>query len=140
MEHFLRYQNFGLYIDEVVSMFQKNGGFISTADVLKTHGEIKMDAVFEKYPDRYFCPESGIKDGRYIRKWIDLWLGYIIKRKDYGYDYFFALKLSHLDLMEIDAFLDFQLENSYNGDLSVFSRFLDVLLRKYRKEIIELSH
>lgn len=49
MEHFKRYNSYEpVYAVEVYEMFRRNNGLLSTADVLKTHGEIKNGCCLRK--------------------------------------------------------------------------------------------
>ena len=50
---------------------------------------------------------------------------------------YFALKMSQVELMDIDIFLDYQLEVTFDNNLAEFTRFLTLLIRSY--DIIELE-
>ncbi len=47
------------------------------------------------------------------------------------FDYFFALKCAQIDLMELDRFLAYQLQESFAGNFPHFEAFLHNLFRKY---------
>jgi hypothetical protein len=52
-----------------------------------------------------------------------------------AFDLYFALKLNFTDLIKLDDFLDYQLEN-YFKDVSIFKRFLEQIVRKYKSEVL----
>lgn len=76
------------------------------------------------------------KEGKWLKPYYDTWATYLIKPEDPLYDLFFAYKLRHLDLLEIDPFLDFQLENWYGNDFKEISRFLRLVIRKHAKKLL----
>lgn len=52
-----------------------------------------------------------------------------------AFDLYFALKLNFTDLIKLDDFLNYQLEN-YFKDVSFFKRFLEQIVRKYKSEFL----
>lgn len=61
----------------------------------------------------------------------DLLLPVTLCPNDPDFDFFFAVKLDQVDLMDIDKFLEYQLRVSFTGGFPLFERFLSALLRKY---------
>lgn len=66
----------------------------------------------------------------------DLNLHLTIDRREYEnlrqtFSFYFALKMSQVDLMDIDIFLGYQLEVSFDNNLAEFTRFLTLLMRRY---------
>lgn len=59
-----------------------------------------------------------------------------IEPNDSFFDLFFAYKVGNLDIMTIDAFLEYQLTTSFHDDLPKYSRFLQLFNRKYINKII----
>lgn len=57
----------------------------------------------------------------------------IIDRHHEDFDYWFALKLKqyHLKLLQLEPFLNYQLNDSFEGDKSLFDKFLTILIRQY---------
>lgn len=67
----------------------------------------------------------------------DLNLYLTIDRREYEnirqtFCFYFALKMSQVDLMDIDLFLDYQLEVNFDNNMSEFTRFLTLLIRRYQ--------
>ncbi len=117
------------------AMLKKSEKYISDEDVLMEQEEVED---FSKHPDRYVKEEIPKKRrGKIVRVWYDLWEDYEITPKDLNYDFFFALKLRNLDLLKIDAFLDYQLEKTYEGETTKFTRFLQLVLRKFEKKVLQ---
>ncbi len=56
------------------------------------------------------------------------------------FDFFFALKLIKVPMMEIDDFLDYQLTQSFGGDHEKFKRYLKLLPRYISSELLQLEH
>ena len=57
----------------------------------------------------------------------------IIDRHHDDFDYWFALKLKQyqLKLLQLEPFLNYQLNDSFEGDKSLFDKFLTMLIRQY---------
>lgn len=53
--------------------------------------------------------------------------------EDEEFDYFFALKMSILDLMDLHEFLEYQITANFKDDKKKFKRFLQTMLIKYQK-------
>ena len=77
--------------------------------------------------NKAFCNEFRIYDINYDA---------ILCIKDNGFDTFFAYKLKHTDLFQIDELLTYQLEKSFDFDFNEYKRFLTLLIRKYSKIIL----
>lgn len=52
------------------------------------------------------------------------------------YDRFFAYLMKHTDLLKVDYCLAYQLNTHHGGDLVKFSRFLHLVIRKFKGKII----
>lgn len=52
--------------------------------------------------------------------------------KDEDFDFFFALKLIALDLINVEKFLDYQFEINFNSNSKDYKRFLKAILLKYK--------
>lgn len=94
---------------------------------------------FSEHPDRYVIPEIPFqkRKGKLTKAWYDVWIDYQIKPEDLNYDIFFVFKMRHHDLLELDAFLNYQLENCYESNSKQFIRFLKLTLRKHNKKLLQ---
>jgi hypothetical protein len=63
---------------------------------------------------------------------------YVVKRNDAYFDLFFVLKILQTDIMELEPFLHFQLDNSFQ-DRPEFISFLKAICSKY-SELLEDRH
>lgn len=59
-----------------------------------------------------------------------------IEPTDSFFDLFFAYKVGNIDILTIDAFLEYHLTKTFHNDLPKFSRFLQLFNRKYINKII----
>ena len=61
----------------------------------------------------------------------DVWGMDVIKVEDPFFPFFFACKLSHIDLFNIDEFLKYHLENGFENSTDKYYRILQLILRQY---------
>ena len=106
--------------------------YLSEQDVLHKVKSNNIEKVLEQYPhilrtNAHWKNENGTFDLKYI----DIAPSYNIQPTDPYYDIFFARKLRQLDLLEIDAFLDYHFEHYYNSNIQEFARFLKICVRKH---------
>lgn len=71
-------------------------------------------------------------DGSFTYKYIDIADSYDVQPEDSMYDIFFAYKLRHISLLEIDDFLEYHFYFYYENDMSRFKRFLNLCLRTHK--------
>ena len=82
---------------------------------------------------QYVPGPSKEKNGRREQIWYDILGIDEVDAESSFYDYFFAVKLSHLDIFQIDDFLAYHLQKSFNNDLEQYHKFLLLALRKHKK-------
>jgi hypothetical protein len=101
-------------------------------------GAESIDKILETYP--LIIPSGGIRKdkttGEVAHLYIDLAPVYFIQPKDMFYDFFFACRIRHIDLLKIDEFLEYHYSHYYEDNLVEFSRFLRVLNRKYQDKLL----
>ncbi|MFZ6012433.1 MAG: hypothetical protein ACOYXT_18965 [Bacteroidota bacterium] len=76
------------------------------------------------------------KQGRWSPTYYDTWIDMVIEPANRFYDYFFAYHLKHMDLLKMDEYLTYYLEKYYEKNLDLFSRFLQLTIRKFKVKII----
>lgn len=77
---------------------------------------------------------EGRDESKYAYDLIEYGESYVIDKEKgkFEFDYFFALKLLVTDILEIKAFLRYQLSISFQDDSTNYKEFLDALLVKYQ--------
>jgi hypothetical protein len=97
-----------------------------------------MEKVLSEYPNIIRTgAQRKNEDGTFSKKYLHLSPIYFVQPQDAWYDNFFAYKLRQLDLLEIDEFLDYHLENYYQNNLQEFSRFLRICIRKHEAKLLK---
>jgi hypothetical protein len=110
---------------------------LTEEDILKDHRKGKtLEEVFSENKNRYIPGATVQKGNKRLRTWYDIMGMDAIEVDDDLFDYFFTIKLRHIDLLKIDDYLNFYLENSYKNDRQKFLRFLNVTIRKRSKELL----
>src|SRR6202008_944929 len=61
----------------------------------------------------------------------DVWGQDIVEAGDPFFPFFFACKLSHIDILHTDEFLNYHLENSFEKDTEKYFRYLTLVFRSY---------
>jgi len=120
------------YKNMAVVLSQIKDWYLSEEEVLGIYGLDNIQKILEQYPhivktNAHWKNEKGTFDIKYV----DIASVYNIKPSDPYYDIFFARKIRQLDLLELDAFLDYHTEHYYNNNLQDFSRFLRICIRKH---------
>jgi hypothetical protein len=91
-----------------------------------------------KFPfPNYFMRYHGPTDP--IPSIIDFAENCIVERGSYYFDLFFALKLSTVDIMKTDDFLEYHLKESFGDNFNEFKLFLENILIKY-KDFLQDKH
>ncbi len=112
-----------LFEEDLLSQYKGK----SIEEILREHPSIKQGKINRRNPNKRneLCPV-----------YYDTLMPLYIKQQHKSYDKFFAYLLKHTDLMKLDLCLDYQLENHYENKLTNFSRFLHLVIRKYKGEIL----
>ncbi|MBI3134211.1 MAG: hypothetical protein HYZ14_05985 [Bacteroidetes bacterium] len=128
------------YEDTVLKMFALKDEFVFEDEILKNHGKQTMQEVEEENDVRYVEVGEREREGKPVRVWIDTWADQIIMPGELAHGIFFTYKIRHLDLTDLDAFLDFHLEKYYADDFTKFSRFLTLTIRKHARRLLQGEH
>lgn len=79
-----------------------------------------------------FIPGQIVQRGKKREQiYYDIWSGDKIEAGDSFFSYFFACKLSHIDILQTDDFLNYHLEKSFENETEKFVRFLQLIFRQY---------
>lgn len=109
-------------------------------EILKLHGKTTMDEVAELNAVRYVDAGKKERDGQLENAWFDTWAECYITQKDKLYSAFFVYKIRHIDLLDMDDFLNYQLSDHFKNDFTKFCRMLTLALRKYSKFLLTNDH
>ncbi len=106
-----------LFADEILSRYN-------------SHKTIKE--VLEKHSGQY-QPGMIVQRGEKREQvYYHVWGMDIIEANDSFFPFFFACKLSHVDILQIDVFLDYHLETSFENNRDKFQRFLNLGIRRFQ--------
>ena len=115
----------------------KKGKYLFEEDILKNYREgMILKKLFDQEKERFVQGVNHEKNGKMQNTWHDLSGFEEINREDDFFDFFFACKLRHVGLLEIDTFLGYHLDNSFNENKKEYFRFLNLMLRKHHENIL----
>jgi hypothetical protein len=95
----------------------------------------KIEEIFAENPQRFVQGSNKEKNGKMEPTWYDLWSMEEVEKSDSFFDYFFATRLRHLDLISIDEFLNHHLVKNFQNNKTEYIRFLNLTLRKHRERL-----
>ncbi|MEO6731923.1 MAG: hypothetical protein ABIN01_11960 [Ferruginibacter sp.] len=113
----------------------KNGGYLDDYALNRHPIALKFAKDIDQFPfpDYFLRPQEGTIHLAII--YYDTPLE--IRKEDYDYDLFFALKLSLTDIMDADKFLKYHLADTFENDISLFKNFLETICNKYNEFLQE---
>lgn len=130
------------YEDFVLAMLNHAECYQFESDILRKYAGNTLqdiDAVMQEMPwikqVGIYLPNPSSEDhpeAIYFDTVMDL----VIEKHHMFYDRFFAYLMKHTDLLKIDLCLTYQLEKYHDSDLASFSRFLHLVIRKFKGRII----
>lgn len=115
----------------------KKGKYLFEEEILDKYREgMTLERLFDQEKERFVQGANHKKDGKMQNTWHDLSAFEEIIREDNFFDYFFACKLRHVGLLEIDSFLAYHLDHSFNNNTKEYFRFLNLMMRKHHEKIL----
>ncbi|MFZ9846628.1 MAG: hypothetical protein ACO3EE_00575 [Flavobacteriales bacterium] len=121
-------ETFKEYQEKVALLIQSIEMYFSEKEILEHLNVVDIDAVLSSQPDIIKTSRKD-KEGKFF--YMDIAMDYNVTPSNIFHDSFFAYKLRGLDILKIDAFLDYQLAAHYQNDTASFFRFLKLVERKY---------
>ena len=110
--------------------------YLFESDILSLYNQtVTLDQIFKANPERFAEGSNQQKNGKTEPVWYDLWAVEEITYQDRYFDLFFTLKLRHLSLLDIDEYLGFHLEYSFNHNKKEYFRFLQLAMRQYGEKL-----
>ena len=128
------------YKNYAIVLMQSKDMYLFEDEVLKNHKATinTIEQVLKEFPH---IVSTGAhrknKNGSFSKKYLHIAAQYFVLPDDILYDVFFAYKLRQVDLLEMDAFLDYQLSNYYETNVQQFSRFLRLCIRKHEVKLLK---
>lgn len=114
----LNHQHKHLFQDEIMARYT----------MYKSFGELLKDKKHE------YLPGMMVQRGdKREQVYYDIWGMDIVEATDPFFPFFFACKLSHIDILHTDEFLNYHLQNNFENDTVKFSRFLTLVFRSSEK-------
>lgn len=122
----------------VAYFFLNHKGKHLFADDILSHysAEMTLEKLFEINPDRFLQGANREKDRVRQNTWYDIFDTEEIERQDDFFDYFFMCKIRHLSLLDIDGYLKFHLDYSFNNQEQEYFRFLQLSIRQYQEQLL----
>ena len=115
----------------------RKGKYLFEENILKGYREgMTLEKLFDQEKGRFIQGANHKKDGKNQKTWHDISSYEEIERQDDFFDYFFTCKLRHIGLLEIDSFLAFHLDYSFDNNKKDYFRFLNITLRQYQDKIL----
>lgn len=105
---------------------------------LKANKIEHFEDIVKMYPANYYNNKRKLDLNKKYKTY-HFWIEEYITPNDLGYDFFFAYKLKQMNLLKIDAFLNYQLEKYFDDDAQEFNRFLTLCYRKFKDVYIDQS-
>lgn len=73
-----------------------------------------------------------VKEGKREQVYYDIWAKENISNTDSFFPFFFSCRITHIDLLDIDHFLNSHLIHNFDSDKKKFFRFLELIIRRYK--------
>ncbi|MBA2610813.1 MAG: hypothetical protein H0U95_02500 [Bacteroidetes bacterium] len=111
--------------------------YLTEENILSRYSEgMTLEKVFSQHQGRFMQSSNVQKGDEMVKTWYDIYGVEYIEVNDDFFDYFFIIKIRHLDLLEVDNYLTYHLENSFENDKQKFIRFLNLSVRKYDEKLL----
>lgn len=121
---FLNYKGKHLFVDEILNRYSEN---------------MTLERLLEEEKDHFIQGSNHKRKGKMQATWYDIQsLEEVVVGDDF-FDFFFATKLTQLELSEINDFLHFHLEYSFNGNQKELQGFLNLCLAQFGDALLNIN-
>lgn len=129
-------KDFETYKHTAFMFLNHKGKYLFEEHILATYRSgMTLDRLFEQENGRFIQGCNRNKAGKIERTWYDTLSCEEIVFSDDLFDFFFACKLRHLDLLDIEEFLSFHLEYSFKNNRPKFLSFLNLSISQYHERL-----
>ncbi len=118
--HYLNHARKHLFKDDILDRYREGANF---------------EKVLEQNSFQYIQGMNYERNGKMEKTWYDIMGMDIIHPFEPMGDFFFTCKLRHLGLLQIDDYLSYHLEHSFENDKQKFLRYLTLTVRTYEKPL-----
>jgi hypothetical protein len=130
-------KDFEEYTRTAYLFLNHKGKHLFSKDILEHYSnEMTLEKLFEVNKGRFVQGANMKYEGELQKTWYDVWGYYKIERKDNFFDFFFTCKLRQLSLLDIEGYLNYHLENSFENDKPVFFNFLNLTIKKFQGSLL----
>ncbi len=117
--------------DSLIELYKTN----EKVQQLIAEGMTGMEAINAAVPHTFVSAGNRLRteNGEEVAApaWYYLLHDYTVTPSDLLFDLFLAYRLRNADLMQLDAILNYLLENYYDGNITIFGRVLKLTIRKH---------
>lgn len=96
---------------------------------------VTLETILSQNKHQFRQGGNHVRNGKREKTWYDLWSSEIIVNGDDFFDFFFVYKMRNMNLLQIDDYLSYHLEHSFNRDTLKFMRFLTVTMRAHSTKL-----
>jgi len=122
------------YMNTTSSWLSRHNKYLFADELLKRFPSANnIDDILEQNKKTFRASGLMVKRGEQREQiYYDFFGNYSIDQvSDPFFPFFFACKLSHVDILSLDNFLDYHLQHSFENNKERFFRFLNLTLRRY---------
>lgn len=132
-------KDFEAYRHMAFMFLNHKGKYLFAEDVLAPYRiGMNLERLFEQEKGRFIQGCNRNKAGKMENTWYDIMSSEEVCVYDDLFDFFFACKLRHLDLLDISDYLSFHLEYSFKNNRVKFLSFLNLSLGQYHERLLSL--
>lgn len=130
-------KDFEAYRHSAFMFLNHKGKFLFAEDLLASYRSgMTLESLFEQESGRFIQGCNRNKAGNMESTWYDIMSCEEVFAYDDLFDFFFACKLRHLDLLDIRDYLSFHLEYSFKNNKVKFLSFLNLSLGQYHERLL----
>lgn len=112
---FLNHKGSGMFEDEIRNRYSEG---------------VSFEKILSQNKEQYIPGANRERNGKREQIWYDIYCMEVIEPQDDFFSYFFIVKLRHISLLEIDHYLNYHLEKSFDNDRIEYLRFLNLSVRE----------
>ncbi len=125
-------KRYELYTHTAAMWLNHQGKHLFQDEIMARYSTTKNFGEILKMKKHEFIPGMIMQRGKKREQvYYDVWGMDVIESSDPFFPFFFACKLSHIDILNLDEFLNYHLENSYDNDTEKCFRALQLIFRRY---------
>lgn len=122
------------YKQTAMLWLNNRGRFFIAKEILENYNSKRtLEEILAENKERYIAGHFiELPNETREQVYYDIWGNHHIEHSDSFFPFFFACKLSQVDLLDLDSFLKYHFEENYNKNKQEYFRFLEVVIRRYK--------